>query len=119
MGELRRIQAVKQFEIWWADIPGQAGKRPVLLLSRGDAYEYLNKFIVAEITTVIRNIPVEVPLGAEEGLPKPCVVNCDNLRTVARSWLKKRAGVLASPRWGEVRRAVGYAFGWDELIDAG
>ena len=33
----------------------------------------------AEVTTTIRNIPVEVPLGAREGLSKTCVVNCDNL----------------------------------------
>ena len=58
-------------------------RRPVLLLSREDAYSYLNKFIVVEITTTIRNIPIEVPLGRAEGLAKPCVANCDNLRTAA------------------------------------
>lgn len=107
---------MKQYEIWWADLPGGAGRRPVLLLSRNDAYEYLNKFIVAEVTTTVRRIPVEVPLGPKEGLTKRCVANCDNLRTVARSWLVKRAGTLASRRHVEVKRAVGYAFGWPELI---
>jgi len=42
---------VRQFEIWWANLPAPAGRRPVLLLSRNDAYQYLGKFIVAEITT--------------------------------------------------------------------
>lgn len=110
---------MKQFETWWANIPGAAGKRPVLLLSRDDAYDYLNKFIVAEITTTIRDIPVEVPLGQPEGLPKPCVANCDNLRTVARSWLVKRAGALSESRQMEVKRAVGYALGLEELIEIG
>ncbi|HEY1339371.1 MAG TPA: type II toxin-antitoxin system PemK/MazF family toxin [Bryobacteraceae bacterium] len=107
-----------QFEIWWADLPQPAGRRPVLLLSRDDAYSYLNKFIVAEITTTIRHIPVEVPLGKSEGLPKACVVNCDNLRTVSRQWLAKRISVLDPGRRHEVKRAVGYALGWDELIDS-
>ena len=76
---------MRQFEIWWADLPKPAGRRPVLLLSRDDAYDYLNKFVVAEVTTKIRNIPVEVPLGRREGMAKPCVANCDNLRTVPRA----------------------------------
>jgi len=56
-------------------LPKPACRRPVLLLSRDDAYSYLNKFIVVEITTTIRNIPIEVPLGRAEGLAKPCVAN--------------------------------------------
>ncbi len=107
---------MKQYEIWWARLPGPAGERPVLLLSREDAYEYLHKFVVAEITTTIRRIPIEVSLGPGEGLPRPCVANCDNLRTVARSWLVRRVGRLPKPRWREVKQAVGYAFHWEEPI---
>lgn len=91
----------------------------MLLLTRDEAYEYLNKYVVAEITTTIRRILVEVPLRRREGLPTPCVANCDNLRTVARSWLVRRMGRLGKQRWPEVKRAVGYAFRWEELIEAG
>jgi mRNA interferase MazF len=70
-----------------------AGRRPVLLLSRDDFYTSLNEYIAAEITTTILNIPIEVPLGARDGLPKPCVVSCDILK-----------------------RALGYTLGWEELI---
>jgi mRNA interferase MazF len=109
---------VRQFEIWWANLPAPAGRRPVLLLSRNDAYEYLSKFIVAEITTTIRAIPVEVRVGRPEGLSSACVANLDNVRMAARPWLDSRAGVLAPSRRVEVKRALGYALGWDELIDA-
>ncbi len=108
---------MRQFEIWWANLPAPAGRRPVLLLSRNDAYQYLSKFIVAEITTNIRAIPVEVRLGRREGLPSSCVANLDNVRTVARQGLDSRAGALAPSRHREVKRALGYALGWDELID--
>lgn len=110
---------MRQFEIWWANLPAPAGRRPVLLLSRDDAYQYLNKFIVAEVTTTIRSIPVEVRLGKREGLPMPCAANLDNLRTVAKTFLDARIGDLAPSRRVEVKRAMGYALAWNELIDAG
>ena len=110
---------MKPFEIWWADLPKPAGRRPVLLLSRNDAYSYLNKFVVAEVTTTVRGIPVEIPLGRREGMRKPCVANCDNLRTVPRQALAERIASLGANRIPEVKRAVGYALGWEELIDAG
>jgi len=109
---------LKQYEIWWANLPAPAGRRPVLLLSRNDAYEYLNKFIVAEVTTTIRDIPMEVRLGRTEGLRGSCVANFDNIRTVAKNALESRVGILAASRRGEVKRAMGYALGWDELIDS-
>jgi len=108
---------LKQFEIWWANLPAAAGRRPVLLLSRNDAYQYLNKFVVAEITTTVRRIPVEVKLGRHEGLPSACVANFDHIRTVARQWLMSRVGALSQARRRDVKRALGYALGWDELID--
>ena len=109
---------MKQYEIWWADLPKPAGRRPVLLLSRDDAYPILNKFIAAEITRTIRHIPIEVPLGSIEGMPKPCVVNCDNLRTISKVHLVKKIAKLSQERVHEVKRAVGYAFAWEELIAA-
>ena len=108
---------MKQYEIWWAALPKPAGKRPVLLLSRDDAYTFLHKFVAAEITNTIRKIPIEVPLGVREGLPKPCVVNCDNLRTISKQDLTERIGQLQAAKVREVKRAVGYALGWEELID--
>ena len=109
---------MKQYEIWRAQLPDPAGVRPVLLLTRDPAYEYLNKFVVAEVTTTVRGIPQEIRLGLPEGLPKACVANCDNLRTVARSWLVKRLGRVGKLRYAEIKRAVGHTFGWAELIDS-
>jgi mRNA interferase MazF len=70
----------------------------------------------AEITTTIRKIPIEVPPGGRDGLPKPCVVNCDNLRTISRQHLTERIGQLQAVKVRDVKRALGYALGWEELI---
>jgi len=109
---------VKQYEIWWAALPAPAGRRPVLLLSRDSAYSYLNKFTVVEITTTIRNIAVEFTLGRTEGMPNRCVANFDNLRTISRAALQRRAGSVSAKRHGEIKRALSRALAWDELIDA-
>ena len=108
---------MKQYEIWWAQLPSPAGRRPVLLVSRNTAYQYLRKFVVVEITTTIRGIAEEIPLRRAEGLAKACVANCDNLRTVPHSSLVKKAGALAAPRHIEVKRALGHALGWSELVE--
>jgi len=106
---------VKQYEIWWASLPLPVGRRPVLLLSRNPAYPYLNKVLVAEVTTTVRGIPQEVTVGRPEGLPSASFVNLDNLHTVAKRQLTKRAGSLRSTREIEIKRALGHPLGWIEL----
>lgn len=105
---------MKQYEIWWADLPSPIGRRPVLLLTRSPAYAYLNKVIVAEITTNIRSIPQEVLLGEAEGMA-PSVVNLDNIHVVAKRLLVSRVSFLATSRHAAVKRAFGYALDWPEL----
>jgi len=60
---------------------------------------------------------MEVRLGRREGLWQNCVANLDNVRTNARSALEARVRVLAVARHREVKRALGYALAWEELID--
>ncbi|MGH9317962.1 MAG: type II toxin-antitoxin system PemK/MazF family toxin [Thermoanaerobaculia bacterium] len=106
---------MRQYEIWWADMPVPVGRRPVLLLSRDAAYEYLDHFIVVEVTSTIRSIPVEVDLGRAEGLRRRSVANFDNLHVVSKKRLVSRIGTLRATRVAEVKRALGYALGWTEL----
>lgn len=54
---------MRQYEIRWATLREPVGRRPVVLLSRNAGYAYLNKVIVAEVTSTIRGIPEEVPVG--------------------------------------------------------
>lgn len=87
----------------------------MLLLSRDSAYAVLNKVIVAEVTSTVRDIPVEVPLGPREGLPRRSVANLDNVHVVALRVLSQKLGVLSTHRVGEVKRALGYVLDWPEL----
>jgi len=113
--ELEPQTAMTQYEIRWANLPAPIGRRPVLLLTRSQAYAYLNKVIVAEVTTTIRGIPEEVLLSAREGLSRRSAVNLDNLHVVPTSILGDRLGRLSSQRAREIKRALGYALDWAEL----
>ena len=110
---------MKQYEIWWARLPEPSGERPVLLLSRNEAYQFLNRFVVAEVTSRVRGTPIEVQLGTQEGMPKLCAANFDNLFTLGGQRFLRRMGQLAPERWTEVKRALGYSFNWEELISIG
>jgi len=110
-------QALRQYEVWWARLPEPIGRRPVMLLSRSSAYDYLTRVIIAEVTSTVRAIPVEVPLGRREGLRRACVVNLDNLHVIPMARLEARIGTLSPGRAVEVKRALGYALDWAELKD--
>jgi mRNA interferase MazF len=96
-------------EVWWADLPQPAGRRPVVLLSRSKAIQIRSFVIVAEVTSVIRNIPVEVPLGPEDGLPKKCVINLDVINTIPKELLKERIVSLKRDKIAALNKALKFA----------
>lgn len=83
-----------QGEIWWAEAEDK--RRPVLVVTRSEATSILTSIIVAPITRTIRGIPTEVPLGAGEGLPSPCVAAFDGLQPIRKSFLTERLGTIGS-----------------------
>jgi mRNA interferase MazF len=97
---------VKRGEVWWANLPAPAGRRPVLLLSRNAAYTVRSLVTVAPITRTVRGIPAEVPLGPADGLPQPCVVNCDSITTIPKDLLAERIVLLRPARLGAINAAV-------------
>ena len=102
---------MRRGEVWWTDLPAPAGRRPVVLLSRNEAYAVRELVTVAPITTRVRRIPTEVPLGPAEGLPKACVVNLDTITTIPRRSLTQPIGPLSPDKLATVERALMFALG--------
>jgi mRNA interferase MazF len=100
---------MRRGEVWWAALPLPIGRRPVVLLSRDEAYAVRNAVTAAEVTTTIRGIPVEVTLGPEDGLPKRCVVNLDTLVTIRKELLTERITLLGSEKIEQIDRAIKFA----------
>ena len=100
---------MKRGEVWWADLPAPLGRRPVVLLSRDEAYSVRNAVTVAEVTRTIRGIPVEVPFGTEDGLPRKCVVNLDTIITIRKELLVERIALLKSDKMKQIKKAIQFA----------
>lgn len=102
---------MRRGEVWWAELPAPAGRRPVVLLSRNEAYDVRELVIVAPLTTRIRRIPTEVALGSADGLPRRCVVNLDTVTTIPKQVLTGRLTTLAPEKLTAVERALRFALG--------
>lgn len=97
-------------EIWFAEVGRK--RRPVLVLTRPEVIEVRALITVAEVTTSIRGIAVEVELDHEDvGLDRPSVVNCDGFHTIAKASLTTYAGSVSKQTMERVCAAVGYALG--------
>jgi len=101
---------VNRGEVWWVEEP-ETGRRPGCLLTRQEAVAVLGSVTVTFATRTIRSIPTEVELGTADGMPEPCVLSLDNLRTVPKAMLTERITKLSAARVREVCTALGHATG--------
>ncbi len=105
---------MRRGEVWWAVLPPPAGRRPVVLLSRDEAYDVRELVTVAPVTTRVRGIAAEVPLGPADGLPREGVANLDTMTTVPKRLLEERVAVLRAARVQAIDSAIHFALG---LVD--
>ncbi len=106
---------MRRGEIWWAELPAPAGKRPVVLLSRDEAYAVRELITVAPVTSRIRGIPTEVGLGPADGLAKACVANLDTITTIPKRSLSGRISTLRPEKLLAVEKATQFALGLSDL----
>jgi mRNA interferase MazF len=87
--------------------------RPVLVLTRELVRPHLATVTIAPITTRIRGLSSELPVGVENGLAGPSVVSCDNITTVPAAALGQQIGVLLDVQEQALRDAIAAAFDLD------
>jgi len=100
---------VRRGEVWWADLAPPVGRRPVVLLSRNEAYQIRELVTVAPVTTRLRGIPTEVSLGPREGLRRLGVVNLDSIITIQKRHLTQRISALSQGKIEGVNQAIKFA----------
>jgi mRNA interferase MazF len=80
-------------EVWWLEEPGSK-RRPAIVLTRQVILDRLSSVTVAAVTTNVRDLPTEVELTVDHGMPKRCVISLDNLHTIFRGFLTERITTL-------------------------
>jgi mRNA interferase MazF len=100
---------MRRGEIRWYKFKAPDKKRPVLILTRDSILEYLGEVTVAPITSTIRDIPSEVILSRQNGMPQDCAINFDHIQTVAKSKLGPLIMVLSEDKIQEARKSISFA----------
>jgi mRNA interferase MazF len=106
----RRRSLVTRGEVWWAEHP-EAGRRPFLILTREAAIPVLTRVLAVPATRTIRNIPSEVLLSEDDGMPERCALSFDNVTTLPKALLTERICRLGVERLTEACRALKIASG--------
>ena len=80
--------------------------RPALILTREIVRPHLSRVTVAPITSRVRGLTVEVPVGQSNGLDQDSVINCDNIVTIPTSAVGRQIGFLWSEQEPQLSEAV-------------
>ena len=107
----RLAPRLRRGEIWQYRFKSPDKRRPVLVLTRQEVLPLLRTAMVAPVTSTVRGLPSEVPVGADEGLKHPSAINPDHVQTVDQRLLHHYVGSLSEARMREVRRALALAAG--------
>ena len=103
---------MKRGEVRWYKFPHPDKRRPVVILTRDSAIEFLGEVTVAPVTSTVRDIPTEAILDPSDGMPRECAVNLDHVQTVSRGKIGGVITVLSSARMEAIRAALLFAIGF-------
>ena len=100
---------IQRGDVRWYRFGRPDKQRPVVILTRASALEFLSEVTVAPVTTTIRDIPTEVVLTPDDGMPRTCAANLDHVRTVSRAKVGARIATLPAERMALIAVALRFA----------
>jgi mRNA interferase MazF len=100
-------------EVRWYTFKSPDKKRPIVILTRDSAIDYLGELTVAPITSTIRSIPTEVILNEKDGIQNLCAINLDHIQTVSKDKIDKIITKLSPDKLKEITIALNFALGFD------
>lgn len=92
-------------EVWWLEEP-DSKRRPAVVLTRQVILDRLGRVTVAAVTSNHRDLPTEVALTVQQGMPRECVASLDNIHTVFRGFLTARITTLDEATMSQVCQAL-------------
>ena len=103
---------MKRGEVRWYRFSRPDKKRPVVILTRDSALEFLGEVTVAPITSTIRDIPSEVLLTKIDGMPHDCAINLDHIQTVSKAKIGASITTLTPTKMRGLRDGILFALGF-------
>lgn len=100
----------RRAEVWLARLDKV---RPIVVLTRDPLGALLHAVIAAPVTSTIRGLSTEVPIGPASGIRLQSVVNLDNVQLVSRSRLVKRVGRVSPGTMTDICQALSLAVACD------
>ena len=93
-------------------MPQPWGRRPVVLLTRDDAYSFLTWVAVAPLTSTLRTSPSVVRLDPrDDGVPQQCVISLDNLQSIRAEWIESQLTRLRTEKLVALDEAIHFTLG--------
>lgn len=106
--------ALRQGDIVWCTEAGK--KRPVLVLTRDSAINFLEALMIAPLTRNLLEVPSFVHLSHLADLGE-VAVNLDAIQTVDRKHLQGFIARLSKAQMLSVREAIAFSMGFDDVED--
>jgi mRNA interferase MazF len=100
---------MRRGEVRWYKFSHPDKRRPVLILTRDSALDFLDEVTIAPVTGTVRDIPSEVALSEADGMPRTCAVNLDHIQTVSKGKIGALITTLSTDRMAQVRQALRFA----------
>jgi mRNA interferase MazF len=102
---------MRRGEVWWGLVHPKT--RPFVLVSRDSHLGERERVLAVPVVARGRGLESEVPLGTEDGLPKPCAADAGAPVLIGKSQLIRRIAVLAPAKRAEIDAALRFALGLD------
>ena len=87
--------------------------RPVVVLTRESARAAMTKVTVAPITSTMKGLSSEVPVGRANGLDHDSAIALDNVVTIPSQLLGRTIGFLTEAQEAQLARAIVLAYDLD------
>lgn len=100
----------RQGDIHYCEFAEPVKSRPVLILSRTNINAVRENVVVALVTRTVRGIPLEIPVGRDEGLTKEGVASLGDIYTVSKGLLSDRKGALSPDKLARMAEGLKLLF---------
>ena len=100
-------------EIRWYTFKKPDKKRPVVILTRNSALNFLSEVTIAPITSTVRSIPTEVIIDQQDGMKTISAINLDHIQTVSKSKIGAYISKLSDLKIDDIKPALLFALGSD------